>query len=236
MYFLRRRSELSLDEFHAHWLEHHVRRYGSIALQARRYVLYRRLEPSGDVGLVAPDGIAYDGVAVVWFDDAKSARALMDSAVVIDALEDEKLFIDHDRSVAILATEEVLIEPDGWGPVVLFECLARGAGTERTTFRQQWLAHGQRAQHLHCAGLIQGYIQNHVVDQAEGVERYNDVGSNTESWDGIGVTYFHSVAAAKPFLQRIDGHSPLDGDSAFADSTRTVSMLTARRTMKDLVR
>jgi len=228
MYFHRRRTHLSVADYHEHWLEHHVPRFGHIAMQARRYVLYLRVECEVDV--VQSD--SYDGVSVVWFDDLSRARALIDSRTVIDALSDEKRFIDHDRSVAVLANEEIAIEPDGWAPIVLFRCTLSGAETAQDAVEMRRQVGREEAREAYGEGRCQGYIQNIVIHEATGPERYNDLGSNAENWDMIEAFFFDSLVIARPFLRESRAREERDS----LPSRRTLWMISRRRVMKDVAR
>jgi hypothetical protein len=231
LYCLRRLPDLSLEEFQSHWLKHHGRRYGLRNDPARLYVLYATL--GGELARALPsDAGAYDGVAAVWLDDRAAVRASMESPNVAAAVEDEKRFINHDRSVAVLTEEHVVVEPDGEAPVVLFECLARRPELDAQTFVERWLAHAPLIRAGYAAGLLQGGILNVVVPTGDAhLETLNELGTNAERWDGIATTYFDSVVAAR----RFHGARP-DDLSDVADEARTLRMLTQRHPMKHLVR
>lgn len=229
MYLHRRQGHLSLDEYHEHWLEHHVPRFGHVAMQARRYALYPLVETESPA---AGSDAVYDGVSVVWFDNIERARALIDSPTVIDALSDEQRFIDHDRSIAVLATEETSIEPDGWGPIVLFRCVGYRPDAAHEAVESERSGMRSRAAAAYRAGLCQGHVMNRRLQEARGPERYNDLGENRESWDEIETFYFDSLVLARPFFHRLR-----DEDHAESGAlAQTLSFLTRRRTLKDLVR
>lgn len=232
LYCLRRRTGVALDEFHAHWLEHHVEQYGRPIRTIRRYVLYAALETQPADGTRQPP---YDGVATVWFDDAKALIAAMDTAMP-EAAIDEQRFIDHDRSRAMLVDDHVIVEPDAPAPIVLFECLRRAADTPPAEFARAWLAHGERARHAYADGLLHGYIQSHAISDPEGgLDRFDALGAPTESWDGIGAAYFQSALLARRYLQA-NGGLPTGGQARFVDHRSTVSMLARRHPRRDLIR
>jgi hypothetical protein len=182
IYCLHRRAGVSLGEFHQHWLEHHVERYGGPLVQIRRYVLYAAVESQPALTADGPD--PYDGIATVWMDDLPTLRATMDGAMV-EAGEDERLFIDHDRSRAALSEDHVIVEPDAPSPIVLFECLAQRPGMSRDRFRELWLEHGGQARGAHARGLLQGYIQSYLIDDAKGgVDRFDELGLPASSSTG----------------------------------------------------
>jgi EthD domain len=232
IYCLRRRAGVTLGEFHEHWLEHHVERYGRPLLQIRRYVLYAAVEPQPVLTAHGPD--PYDGIATVWMDDLATLRATMDSAM-IEAGQDERLFIDHDRSRAALSQDEVIVEPDAPSPIVLFECLTRRPGISPAQFREQWRAHGATARGAYDRGLLQGYIQSHLIgDPQGGVDRFDELGDQAEQFDGIGAAYFQSAVLARHFLE-VNGGLP-SWDATCVDHARTASMLARRHPRRDPIR
>ena len=230
LYCLRRRPELSLEEFHEHWLDHHVESYGRPIRAIRRYVLYAGLDRQPP----APSGRdPYDGVASVWFDDVAALAATMDGALPAAAV-DERRFIDHDRSRAVLAEDVVLVEPEAPAPVVLFECLARAAGVGREEFGREWRERGERvAREAHAAGILQGYVQSHVRDGGAATRQFDRLGRQSESWDGIGALYFDSALLARSFLAAAGGTVAAGG---WVDQSRTVTMLSRRHPRREPIR
>jgi hypothetical protein len=167
IYCLRRLPHLSLEEFQAHWLEHHSQ-FGRRAKGIRRYVQYHTLanDPIREAMLQA--GVSsvepYDGVAIAWWDDLDALRTDMtESPDIAAALEDENLFIDHNQSVAFLTREQVIVEPEGTVPYVLIECLRRNPDIDRKEYQKRWLHHAHIGRQARAMGLLMGYIQNHTL-------------------------------------------------------------------------
>jgi len=117
IFCLRRRADISEDEFHLYWRFEHgplVARHAS-ALGIRRYVQLHALPgPLNEVLAAsrhAPE--AYDGVAELWFDDAdtlaSSAASAEGMAAAAELAEDEERFIDHSRSPLFVAEEHGII-------------------------------------------------------------------------------------------------------------------------------
>jgi uncharacterized protein (TIGR02118 family) len=116
IFCLRRRQDVSEDEFHRYWRDEHgplVARHAS-ALGIRRYVQLHTLRGPVNDALAAtrqtPD--AYDGVAELWFDDADAlvAGAAGDGrAAAAELARDEARFIDHRRSPLFVAEEHPVI-------------------------------------------------------------------------------------------------------------------------------
>ena len=101
IYLIRRKPGMSVEDFHRYWREVH----GAIAARIpglRRYVQCHAVAgPTGG----EPD---YDGAAEVWFDDMDALRRAAASPEYAVAREDERRFIDLERSILIF-TDEVPI-------------------------------------------------------------------------------------------------------------------------------
>jgi uncharacterized protein (TIGR02118 family) len=101
IYLIRRKPGMSPEDFHRYWREVH----GAIAARIpglRRYVQCHAMATAGD------SEPAYDGAAEVWFDDLEALRRAVASPEYAAAREDERRFIDLERTALIL-TEEVPI-------------------------------------------------------------------------------------------------------------------------------
>jgi len=243
LYCLRRRSDLTLPEFQEHWLERH-RHFGLTSPYVRRYVQYHTLldDPIRQAlaqASAAEEGIEpYDGLAAAWFDGPEALAEAMQSDTVAAALEDEKHFIDHSRSAAVLTDEHVIVEPEGPGDVVLVECIKRRDDIDRRTFSERWLGHSHIGKKANSLGLLQGYIQNHALAEDDArVEKLEELGAVSESWDGIVTAYFHSIAVAKElFTSPLASEESYEDEKTFIDHSQGVYMLARRHAIKDLVR
>jgi uncharacterized protein (TIGR02118 family) len=117
IFCLRRRSDISEEEFHRYWRDEHgplVARHAS-ALGIRRYVQLHTVSPGLNALLAASRGSpdAFDGVAELWFDDAdalgRQAGSDEGRAAAAQLADDEKRFIDHERSPLFVAEEHEVI-------------------------------------------------------------------------------------------------------------------------------
>jgi uncharacterized protein (TIGR02118 family) len=114
---LRRREDLSMEEFHTYWLERHaplVRRHAQ-ALGIRRYVQSQTVATVLDGplrGARSLDPEPFDGLAEIYFDSVQAVAAVLATeqgqAIGAELVADEREFIDLDRS-PIWITEEHLI-------------------------------------------------------------------------------------------------------------------------------
>jgi uncharacterized protein (TIGR02118 family) len=112
-FLLRRRPELSPDEFHAYWREQHGPLVASHAetLGIRRYEQLHTLDSPIGAAVAASRSCAptdWDGIALVWFD---SEAAIVESATSSEAgqaaaaalYEDEQRFLDLERCELFLS-------------------------------------------------------------------------------------------------------------------------------------
>ena len=125
IFCVRRRPDISEEEFHRYWREEH----GPLVPNHARCSAFGRcrgayLVGTGDPGAGRVRGTPepFDGVAELWFD---SVDSLMSSVASIDGvaagedlLVDERRFIDHARSPIFLAEEHAVLcqVPSSAGP------------------------------------------------------------------------------------------------------------------------
>jgi uncharacterized protein (TIGR02118 family) len=118
---LRRRHDVTPEEFHRYWREEH----GPLAcrllepLNLRRYVQTHTLDTSLNGQLAAARGTveAFDGVAELWWDSLDDFLAVLggeDGQLANAKLaEDEARFIDLERSSLFLTEEQVMFDSGG---------------------------------------------------------------------------------------------------------------------------
>jgi uncharacterized protein (TIGR02118 family) len=115
---LRRRPDLSWEQFSDYWRDVHAPLVASHAdlLGIRRYVQLRTLDVPGlQRGLQARNGGSpepYDGVAQVWIDDLEALRMPASDegrAASAALLEDERNFIDLPNSPLWVVEETVVV-------------------------------------------------------------------------------------------------------------------------------
>jgi hypothetical protein len=239
IYCVRRLPHLSMQEFQAHWLEHHSQ-FGPRVKSIRRYVQYHVLQDDPIREAMAQAGVSqvepFDGVAMAWFDDLKSLREdVSGNSVVAEALEDEKHFINPTRTTACVTEEHVVVEPVGKGQYVLLECLKRRSDIDRKRFSELWKHHAHIGKRAHEMGLLMGYIQNHTLLGADGA--VPGLGDGKEPFDGVVSAYFDSVAKFKALVMSpLASQESYEDEKKFIDHTQSVDMLTRRHVIKDLIR
>jgi uncharacterized protein (TIGR02118 family) len=119
VYCLRRSEGLTREEFQKYWRETHgpLVKERAQTLGVRRYVQVHTLESGLNQALAASRGCAdepFDGVAELWWDDeaalAGGAGSEEGRKAGRELLEDERKFIDLERSVIFVAKEKPVVE------------------------------------------------------------------------------------------------------------------------------
>ena len=117
-YCVRRRSDLSCEAFRKYWLGCHaplVKKHAA-ALRARRYVQSHTIEDATNDVLRASRGAmeAFDGITEVWWDSREDLAAALGTpegqTADRELLEDERRFIDLERSSLFLTEEHVIFQ------------------------------------------------------------------------------------------------------------------------------
>ena len=118
VYPLRRRRDLSREEFQRYWRETHAPLVASHAetLRIRRYIQVHTDATPLDDALRESRGAAvepFDGVAELWWDSVEDLAAAQSSeagaAAARELLADEANFIDLEASPVWLAQENVVV-------------------------------------------------------------------------------------------------------------------------------
>jgi len=116
--FLRRRPDISREEFYERWAAHGQMMLGAKELMG--LVGYRQMRANNDdltkmfnVGRGSGDTEPYDGVAEIWIESIEhlTAPPSAEKLKFLSELEaDEKRFVDHSRSYHVVGDEVVLLE------------------------------------------------------------------------------------------------------------------------------
>ena len=113
VYCIRRREDVSAEEFYRYWLEEHAPLVKSVApeIGACRYVQSHTILPELNSLMLEGRGLAepYDGITEVWWDSREQLDLGLSSEAGMAAgarlVEDESRFIDFSRS-RVFFTEE----------------------------------------------------------------------------------------------------------------------------------
>ena len=116
---LRRRPDLSAEEFHDYWREHHGPLAVSLSgeLGIRRYVQLHTIPSAVGEALAKPRGCAspeWDGLALVSFDSEEAAVAAgmtpEGRAASSALLEDERNFLDLPRCELFITEDQTFVD------------------------------------------------------------------------------------------------------------------------------
>jgi uncharacterized protein (TIGR02118 family) len=219
--WFRRRPDLELDAFLAHWQGPHAEL--ALRLPGLRAYVQNPVHPSSYARGRRP---AFDGVAETWFDDPDAVRAVGASAEYQAVVGDERRFMDVGSPTAprhvVLTTERVVVdgEPPVDGAVKQFSFVRRRPDLPLEEFRRYWWeVHGQLAVGL--PGLVR-YVQCVTTDGIYRAGREPDA-------DGVTVVWFESFDAMRatpgtPALRAI-----VDDQDAFLDVGALVSLAATER-------
>jgi uncharacterized protein (TIGR02118 family) len=118
VFSLRRKPEMTREEFQAYWRDQHaslVSRHAE-ALRIRRYVQTHALSSEVAAAQSAARGSepdVYDGEAELWWDSVDDVVAAVSTPegrqAAIELLEDERRFIDLERSPLWIGEENVVV-------------------------------------------------------------------------------------------------------------------------------
>ncbi len=98
---LKRRSDLTHEQFLKYWRETHAPLALKLFTAQRKYVHnYCVASPLGEP--------AFDGVAEVWVDDIETLMAFASSEEASKLNEDEKKFLDHSQMVVLITEEKTM--------------------------------------------------------------------------------------------------------------------------------
>lgn len=110
---LKRRDDISREEFQSYWRDKHGPLFMENAhiMGTKKYLQSHTLSSPLNEGMRASRGMkeAYDGVAEVWFESEEHLMASMGSSDMAELgpklVADENNFIDHSKSSAFIVEE-----------------------------------------------------------------------------------------------------------------------------------
>jgi uncharacterized protein (TIGR02118 family) len=215
--WFKRRPDLSVEQFLAHWQGPHAEL--ATALPGLRRYVQNPAHPSAYTRGREP---RYDGVAETWFDDPEATKVVGSSAAYAAILADEERFMDVPPRHVAITTERVMVDGEPSGPDVVkqFSFVKRRADLSVEEFRRYWWdVHGRLA--IGLTGLVR-YVQCVTTD---GIYRS---GAEPEA-DGVTVVWFDSFDAMRrtpgtPALQAI-----IDDQPEFLSPHGLYSMVTTER-------
>ena len=102
--FARRKSGMTVDAFRKHWREVHGP-LGAAVPSLRRYVQSHPRPSAYDRGREP----GWDGIALIWFDDAEALRAATSTPGWARVRADETNFVQPEPAAFIITTEHVIV-------------------------------------------------------------------------------------------------------------------------------
>ena len=112
--FLKRRSDMTADEFHRYWREHHGPLFCRSAPAQRYAVRYEQNHATPESNDVT--GGDYDGVAVMWFRSVEDFQAMFADPAFAPVLEDGERFLDAAATKQMVTFTEESFSPGGAAP------------------------------------------------------------------------------------------------------------------------
>lgn len=106
-WFLKRRPEMSPDEFHRYWREQHGPLFCSTAPTLRYVTRYEQNHAATENhALTGDDHEEYDGVSIMWFRSVEDMQAMFADPAFAPVLEDGERFLDSPATMQIVTSAE----------------------------------------------------------------------------------------------------------------------------------
>ena len=187
MDLLKRRANLSPEDFGKHWREVH----GPLAAQLpglRRYHQNHVID-SEQRGIDYPRGpVTFDGISELWFDDEAAMQRSLTSDAVNALVADEANLMD-DIHVVIAEQNVAIPTPPGVRLLKRMSTLKRREDVTPETFRHEWFkVHPLLVKRL---PQVKGYTQNLIFDRTRG--RGAQVSREDLPIDGVVELWFEDV-------------------------------------------
>ena len=251
-FLLRRKPELSADEFYRYWREEHGPLVASHArhLNALRYVQVHTIDdPANEAMAKARGGMEppYDGVAEVWWENRDALVAAMETpegrAAGRALAEDEARFIDLPSSPLWLGheypqvnpTPENLVARERDTLVKLYFPLRALPGRDEKEAQTYWYSnHGPLIRRQATGSGIKRYVQVHrVADELERGLRESR-GVTVEGYMGHAELWFDRTALGVSTPERqAAGQRAIEDESKFIDFRRSCMWLAKEHVFVD---
>jgi uncharacterized protein (TIGR02118 family) len=241
-YLLRRRADLSLDEFRRYWREQHGPLVASHAqrINALKYVQVHTLDDPANAAMAEARGgmeSPYDGVAEVWFENREALVDALGSdagrQAAAELVEDEGRFIDLAQSPLWLGyelpqvnpTPERLVARERDTLVKLYFPLRCQAGWSAEAAQRYWYAnHGPLIRRQAAGAGIRRYLQVHrAVDELELEQALREArGTTVEAYLGHAELWFDRTELQISTLERREANRrAIEDESVFIDFPRS---------------
>ncbi len=252
-FVLRRKPELSLEEFQSYWRTTHGPLVAKHAehLKALRYVQVHTLEDPVNDGMAQARGgmePPYDGVAELWWSSrdelAEAVETADGQAALEELLEDEKKFIDLPNSPLWLNYEYPQVNPAAEDIVArerspyvkLFFVLRHLPQQKMEEAQLYWrTSHGPLIRAGAQAGHILRYVQVHrYEDELEHALRQAR-GTNVEPYTGHAELWFDRAGLGGPGTPESarGGQLAIEDESKFIDFKRSAMWIAKEKVFID---
>lgn len=104
VYCITKKAGLTDEEFFRYWENIHGP-IGARIPRLRKLVQSHRVTVPG-----GRNGVDYDGIAELWFDDMEALRAARQSPEWKTSTEDEENFIDHSKVASFVSEERIILD------------------------------------------------------------------------------------------------------------------------------
>ena len=181
---LKRRPDLSLEEFRNYWRNQHA---GVIAKlpAVQRYVQSHPLD----------DESPYDGFAELWANDSQAFRDIGSSDAYVDVQADEENFLDREANVLVLTDEQIVIDGDaGDEAVKCIRFFKRDPDMSVDDFQSYWRE--QHAPLVSALPALRRYV--HYPARAGGYAK-----GRQPAYDGFDMAWFDSLEALREAMSSI---------------------------------
>ena len=253
IYVLRRKPELSLEEFQEYWRETHGPLVASHAghLDILRYVQVPTLDDPVNEQLPGARGTMeppYDGVAELWWETPEALATAFATAegqaAGAELLEDERRFIDLGASPMWLAhdypqinpTPEDLVAGEYNSVVKLYYPLRHLQSLSLVAAQEYWrTAHGPLIRSIAPAARIRRYIQVHRYESEIEATLRESRGTRVEAYTGHAELWFDRAdLRAPPTPERArGGELAIADESKFIDFSRSAMWIAKERVFID---
>ena len=247
VFLLRRKPQLSLDEFQRYWRDEHGPLVTSFSkkLNMLRYVQVHSIEDSLDGRLAGARGQmepGYDGVAEAWWESEDAFSAGMDDSIGQRLIDDEREFIDLAHSPAWFAYEYPQVNPTPESivarpksPIVkLYFPLRPPSGLKVEEAQLYWrTSHGPLIRRQAAASGILRYQQVHRFESALEAAFRQARGTVTEPYMGHAEVWFdRSLSRRGPEVEEA-GRAAVEDESKFIDFARSSIWMGKERVFVD---
>ncbi len=243
-YLLRRRGELSAEEFQRYWRDEHGPLVASHArrINALKYVQVETLDDPANAAMAESRGSMeppYDGVAELWFENREALMEATSSdagrRAAAELVEDEARFIDLASSPLWLNHEipqvnpvpENLVARERSNLVKLYYPLRCRDGWSEAAAQRYWYGqHGPMIRRQAAASGIRRYVQVHrIEDELEQVLR-DARGTAVEPYMGHAELWFDRTDLQLSTLERREAsRRAIEDENTFVDFARSAIWL-----------